>query len=586
MFKKLKVRTGLYGLIMGAVFCIGGVVASIGILSSLDNGQKEEQAHISEMRLNLGLLDSVLLHARRAEKDFLLRRLDKYIDKHAAIMARAHDLLNLVESQGRILGMSKDLEGVAVADALMTKYQETFAELVKLNRAVGLTPSEGFEGELRKTVHELEGQIKELGNSDLMAAMLMMRRHEKDFLLRNATKYVDRMANSVVAFQDFPTEMFGSEQDAKTAKSLVIKYGEAFKELVKTKFEELEARKRLSATYAEFSPLYEELTSALATGMAGRTAAADKVKSNYFIGIVTASGIGLAIYIICAMQLSKALTRPLVTYSKALRSLADGDVQAPEENSRFFELQLLSGAYTKLATKEEERAVLEEKITLSHSDQAFVVDQMGSGLRRLSEGDLTYSIDQPFAEDYEALRENFNETVQTLVDIIETVVMNSEKIRDSSEEISQSSSDLSQRTESQAATLEQTAAALEQLTTSVKSAAAGAKEVEGIVASASATAEKSGTVVREAVDAMSLIEKSSVQISQIISVIDDISFQTNLLALNAGVEAARAGEAGRGFAVVASEVRALAQRSSDAAQEIKQLISDSAPWRGIGGSDR
>ena len=174
------------------------------------------------------------------------------------------------------------------------------------------------------------------------------------------------------------------------------------------------------------------------------------------------------------------------------------------------------------------------------------------------------------------LRENYNRTINTLVGIIDSVIGNSEKIRGSSEEINQSSNDLSQRTESQAATLEQTAAALDELTASVKSAASGAKEVEGIVDSASSTAEKSGIVVREAVDAMSLIEKSSVQISQIISVIDDISFQTNLLALNAGVEAARAGEAGRGFAVVASEVRALAQRSSDAAQEIKTLISDSS----------
>ncbi|MVO18740.1 methyl-accepting chemotaxis protein, partial [Parasedimentitalea huanghaiensis] len=143
-------------------------------------------------------------------------------------------------------------------------------------------------------------------------------------------------------------------------------------------------------------------------------------------------------------------------------------------------------------------------------------------------------------------------------------------------EISQASDDLSQRTESQAATLEQTAAALEEMTTSVKSASEGARSVEGIVNEAKSEAEASGTVVQNAVSAMTEIEDSARHISQIISVIDDIAFQTNLLALNAGVEAARAGEAGRGFAVVASEVRALAQRSSDAAMEIKTLIGDSS----------
>ena len=124
--------------------------------------------------------------------------------------------------------------------------------------------------------------------------------------------------------------------------------------------------------------------------------------------------------------------------------------------------------------------------------------------------------------------------------------------------------------------MEETAAALDQLTASVREAAESASEVENVVTKARKDAEESGVIVSEAVDAMSMIRKSSNEISQIIGVIDDIAFQTNLLSLNAGVEAARAGEAGRGFAVVASEVRALAQRSSDAAKQIKLLITSSS----------
>ncbi|MBP7650287.1 MAG: methyl-accepting chemotaxis protein, partial [Phenylobacterium sp.] len=148
--------------------------------------------------------------------------------------------------------------------------------------------------------------------------------------------------------------------------------------------------------------------------------------------------------------------------------------------------------------------------------------------------------------------------------------------------IAGASDDLSRRTEQQAASLEETAAALDEITATVKKSADGASHARAVVQTAKTGAADGGEIVRQAVLAMGEIEKSSTQISQIIGVIDEIAFQTNLLALNAGVEAARAGEAGKGFAVVASEVRALAQRSAEAAKEIKALISASSTQVGSG----
>jgi methyl-accepting chemotaxis protein len=216
------------------------------------------------------------------------------------------------------------------------------------------------------------------------------------------------------------------------------------------------------------------------------------------------------------------------------------------------------------------------KIATDITARVHAVHVVGNALADLAEGKLEQRISEIFPADLEKIRTDFNKAAEALQDALSRVASSTHTIANAANEIGSASDDLSHRTEQQAASLEETAAALEEITATVKKTAANAKEASHSVVGAKDAAENGGRVVETAVKAMDAISQSSRQITDIIGVIDEIAFQTNLLALNAGVEAARAGEAGKGFAVVASEVRALAQRSSEAAKQIKALINTSS----------
>lgn len=223
----------------------------------------------------------------------------------------------------------------------------------------------------------------------------------------------------------------------------------------------------------------------------------------------------------------------------------------------------------------EERAKAEREREHLKEEQDKALNALERALAALAQGNLRSSIEEPLAADYDDLKDNFNFAVTKLNDAFVEIVASVRQSTSQTQELSGATDDMARRTEQQAAALEETAAAIEQITTISRQSAERTVQARQLVDQTATEAAQSGETVSKAVDAMGKIETSSKKITQIISVIDEISFQTNLLALNAGVEAARAGEAGRGFAVVAQEVRELAQRSASAAKEIKGLIETS-----------
>ena len=287
------------------------------------------------------------------------------------------------------------------------------------------------------------------------------------------------------------------------------------------------------------------------------------------------------------------LSRPIDLLKASILGLADDRLDDPIRGAGGKdELGVIASAvegfrhrliYARKAQSEHERQrrldeqEMREKETQAIArEREIILNSIGVALTKLAEQDLTYRVNDQLPEAYASLKTSYNSAIAKLEEALRSIKTSSLGVHAGATEISGAAEDFASRTEQQASSLEETATSLSQVTAAVTRAATGARQANAAVEATRADAHKSGEIVARAVTAMGNIESSSRQISQIIGVIDEIAFQTNLLALNAGVEAARAGDAGRGFAVVASEVRALAQRSSSAASEIKQLISASS----------
>jgi methyl-accepting chemotaxis protein len=574
-----------------AILALAGIFAIAAIFLGQRQIEVEYRAAadaLAERQAEVALISASVRDSLLWEQHFLLHKDMAAIEKFQAA------LVDVRAGLGR-LRSSANPELAGQLDQLssgLTTYEEGFATLVADNQNLGLDQNSGLEGAMRSAVHSIEERLQTVENADIRASMLMMRRHEKDFILRSEASYLDRHAGEAETFAGLVKQAFRpGAQRSRVMDGLEV-YRTAFKLYAEGRLKEVGSQEHVSASYRSLEPQVEAVRSAYETQRVA-TFAENAQVARRNLALVAGLVVGVVGLLAAGVWLiGRSITRPIVAMTGAMRGLAAGETETgiPSLGCRnefgamaaaldtFRQAAIANRRLEEEAAQARSNAEAERKRiqdTAEAEARALLQQatrELAAGLNRLAEGDLSFTLSEPFAPDFESLRSDLNQTVGRLADVMAAIQEASASIQGGSQEIAGSADDLSRRTEQQAASLEETAAALEQITANVRNSSKRSQEAHDLASKANASAEHTRVLVTDALEAMRRIEASSESISGIIGVIDEIAFQTNLLALNAGVEAARAGEAGRGFAVVAQEVRALAGRSADAAREIKQLI--------------